>query len=267
MLVLQILCLRNTFIQCTETYIARASETYIFRTQIHLHTYTINAVPFNYLWYGAIYKWQYTDKTLTLRKCMYMRTSGASELRNFSIFTFLKLLFLSIFCRYIRYFVGTNDMLVGLHVPTNFQMYRQIFKCTDKTPKKHYWGGGGGAVAPPPPSGYANDGQGARIKEQEIWVSTLYYSLWYSTSFNYVNNHILVSFTIRAGIYLLWKMLWKFELTTKRLPWHLLLNCIPNCNTLSTKCFKRQIYWCSFKNAMLRHLSICFICFHLNRYI
>ena len=37
-------------------------------------------------------------------------------------------------------------------------MYRQIFKCTDKTPKKHY---GGGAVAPPappppPPSGYAN---------------------------------------------------------------------------------------------------------------
>ena len=38
------------------TYIARASlsETYIFRTQIYLHTYTINAVSFNYLWYGAI---------------------------------------------------------------------------------------------------------------------------------------------------------------------------------------------------------------------
>ena len=84
----------------------------------------------------------------------------ASELFFFFIWLFyiLKLLFLSIFCRYIRYFVGTNDMLVGLHVPTNFQMYRQIFKCTDKTPKKHY--GGGGAVglppAPPPPSGYAN---------------------------------------------------------------------------------------------------------------
>ena len=58
-------------------------------------------------------------------------------------FNILKLLFLSIFCRYIRYFVGTNDMLVGLHVPTYFQMYRQILKCTDKTPKKHY--------CPPPP--------------------------------------------------------------------------------------------------------------------
>ena len=31
-------------------------------------------------------------------------------------------------------------------------MYRQISKCTDKTPKKHYGGGG----APPPPSGYAS---------------------------------------------------------------------------------------------------------------
>ena len=46
-----------------------------------------------------------------------------ASFENFGIFT--KLLFLSIFCRYIRYFVGTNDMLVGLHVPTNFQMYRQ----------------------------------------------------------------------------------------------------------------------------------------------
>ena len=49
----------------------------------------------------------------------------ASELRKCWHFYILKLLFLSIFCRYIRYFVGTNDMLVGLHVPTNFQIYRQ----------------------------------------------------------------------------------------------------------------------------------------------
>ena len=45
-------------------------------------------------------------------------------------------------------------MLVG-------NMYRQISKCTDKTPKKHYWGGGGGQLPPcpppPPPSGYASD--------------------------------------------------------------------------------------------------------------
>ena len=101
-------------------------------------------VPTNFL----IYR-----QTLTLSKCMCMRLSGASELRKFWHFYILNLLFLLIFCRYIRYFVGTNDMLVGSHVPTNFQMYRQISKCTDKNPKKHYWGG---SCPPAPPSGYAN---------------------------------------------------------------------------------------------------------------
>ena len=153
-------------------------------------------------------------QTLTLSKCMCMRASGASELRKFGHFYILTLLFLSIFCRYSRYFVGTNDMLVGLHVPTNFliyrqtltlskcmcmrlsgaselrkfwhfyilnllfllifcryitdtlsvrmtcfvgshvptnfQMYRQISKCTDKNPKKHYWGGSCPPCPPPP---------------------------------------------------------------------------------------------------------------------
>ena len=80
-------------------------------------------------------------------KCIY-----ASELRKFWHFYILKLLFLSIFCRYISYFVGTNDILVGLNVPTNFQMYRQ-------KSQKVLLGGGGNC--PPPPSGYANDvGQG-----------------------------------------------------------------------------------------------------------
>ena len=131
--VLQILCLRNIF---------------IFRCEI-TSAYTINAVSFYCLWYGAIYKRYYTDKTLTLRKCLCMRASGASELRKFWHFYILKLLFLSIFYRYIRYFVGTNDMLVGLHVPTNFQMYRQ-------KSEKALLGGGGGQLPPPPPSGYAN---------------------------------------------------------------------------------------------------------------
>ena len=77
---------------------------------------------------------------------MYMRASGASELRKFSrIFTFLKLLFLSIFCWYFRYSVGTNDMLVGLHVATNFEMYRQ-------NSEKALLGGGGGGKCPPPPA-------------------------------------------------------------------------------------------------------------------
>ena len=49
----------------------------------------------------------------------------ASEFRKFSHFHILKLLFLSIFCWYFRYLVGTDDMLVGLHIPTNFQMYLQ----------------------------------------------------------------------------------------------------------------------------------------------
>ena len=71
-----------------------------------------------------------------------MRASEARELRKFWHFYILKLQFLSIFCRYIRYSVGTNDMLVGLHVPTNFQMYRL------KSEKAL-------SVAPPPP-GYTN---------------------------------------------------------------------------------------------------------------
>ena len=95
-------------------------------------------VPTNFL----IYR-----QTLTLSKCMCMRASGASELRKFWHFYILNLLFLSIFCRYIRYFVGTNDMLVGSHVPTNFQMYRQ------KSEKALL--GGGGSCPPCPPSGYA----------------------------------------------------------------------------------------------------------------
>ena len=89
-------------------------------------------------------------QTLTLSKCMCMRASGASELRKFWYFYILTLLFLSIFCRYSRYFVGTNDMLVGSHVPTNFQMYRQ-------KSEKALLGGGAAAPTPPPPSGYANE--------------------------------------------------------------------------------------------------------------
>ena len=86
-------------------------------------------------------------QTLTLGKCMCVQASGASEDRQFWHFHILyKLLFLLICCRYIRYFVGTNDMLVGLHIPTNFQS-------TDKTPKKALWGP---ASCPPPPSAYAN---------------------------------------------------------------------------------------------------------------
>ena len=54
----------------------------------------------------------------------------ASELRKFSHFYILKLLFLSIF------FVGTSDTLSVQMTCLSAYMYRQISKCTDKTLKK-----------------------------------------------------------------------------------------------------------------------------------
>ena len=78
-----------------------------------------------------MYKRQYTDKTLIVKIYVY-----ASELRKFWHFYILKVLFLSKYCWYFRYFVGTNDMLV-IHVPTYFQMYRQ-------NSEKALLGGGGG---------------------------------------------------------------------------------------------------------------------------
>ena len=114
------------------------SETFNFRCQNS--PYILQSMQFPFITHGMVLH-VYTDKTVTLRKCMCMRAS----LENFGIFTFLKLLLLSIFCRYIRYFVGTNDMLVGLHVPTNFLMYWQ------KTGKA-LWGGGGGRGGNCPPA-------------------------------------------------------------------------------------------------------------------
>ena len=82
-------------------------------------------------------------------------------MRAQKILTFLHILnvlFLPIFWRYFRYFIGTNDM------------YRQTPNSTDKTSKRHYGGGGEGLEAnppppprlpptprlPPPPTGYAS---------------------------------------------------------------------------------------------------------------
>ena len=78
---------------------------------------------------------------------MHIRASGTSELSKFSHFHILKLLFLSICCWYFRYFVGTNDMLIGLYTG------RQISKCTDKTLKSGGGGGGGGELPQGAPEG------------------------------------------------------------------------------------------------------------------
>ena len=93
------------------------SETFIFRAQIpsaFIYTQSMQ-FPFYHLWYDAIYKRQYTDKTLTLRKCMYLRASGASELRKFPHFHIFKLLFPSIFCWYCRYFVSETYLFSGVN--------------------------------------------------------------------------------------------------------------------------------------------------------
>ena len=60
LLVLQILCVRNTFIQCTDNkymYLYCASERlrkHIFLGLKYICIHTINAVSFNYLWYMAL---------------------------------------------------------------------------------------------------------------------------------------------------------------------------------------------------------------------
>ena len=74
-----------------------------------------------------------------------------ASLENFGIFTFLN-------CYFFQYFVGTSDTLSVQMTCLSAYMYRQICKCTNKSPNRHYWG----AIAPPPPvpppppSGYAN---------------------------------------------------------------------------------------------------------------
>ena len=85
---------------------------------------------------------------------MCMRASEASELRKFRYFYILKLLFLSIFCRYI------SDALSVQMTCLSAYMYRQISQCTDKFPnvptkvRKDIIGAP--CPPPPPPSGYAN---------------------------------------------------------------------------------------------------------------
>ena len=77
-------------------------------------------------WYGVIYTntsiptkhWHWRRK-----KAMYMRVSGASELKKFSNFYILKLLFLSIFCWYFRYLILLVQMTC-----LSVYMYRQNYE-------------------------------------------------------------------------------------------------------------------------------------------
>ena len=62
------------------------------------------------------------------------------------------------------YFVGTNVMLVGFHVPTNFQMYRQ----NSENALLEGGRGGGANCPPPPPPGYASG-----LKLRKIFFSPI----------------------------------------------------------------------------------------------
>ena len=92
---------------------------------------TFSLYHFIMVWCYNYYKRQYTDKALTLRRCIYvhtqnindiinkeksmnMRARGASELRKCSHFHILKLLFPSIFCWYFRYFVSETYLFSGV---------------------------------------------------------------------------------------------------------------------------------------------------------
>ena len=77
--------------------------------------------------------------------CMYVCASERAKrasLENVGIFAFF------------QYFVGTSDTLSVQMTCLSAHMYRQISKCTDKTPKGII---GGGGNAPPPPATLMNE--------------------------------------------------------------------------------------------------------------
>ena len=105
-------------------------------------------MQFPFINYGMeLYKRQYTDKHVTLSKCMCMRASGASELRKFWHFHTLKLLFLSIFCRYIENKPGLNFIWGGKRPPkpphqyarSNIHRFQSSFNQHVSIAKVHEW--------------------------------------------------------------------------------------------------------------------------------
>ena len=90
---------------------------------------------------------------------MYMRASRAqASLENFCIFTLKNCYFFFKFCWYFRNFVGTNDILVGLHVPTDFQMYQRNSETAllGQGPGGNFPPGPSAPAPPPPPGLYAS---------------------------------------------------------------------------------------------------------------
>ena len=105
-----------------------SSQIHIFLgLKLHLHIYyIINAVFLYYLWYGTMYKRQYTDNIVKI----YMRASGASELRKFGHFYIIKVLFLSIW-------VGRNNHLQINILKHILRMHNHDFFCGEQSIYTH----------------------------------------------------------------------------------------------------------------------------------
>ena len=124
------------------------SEIYTFSgLKLYMHTYTINAVSFYFLWYGAIYKRQCINKTLTFRK-YYVYASERAERASLEHFAF----------SHSKTSISFNILLV-LQLSCRYKWHACRLTCTDKfpnVPTKLRKSIIGGLLPPPPPSGYAS---------------------------------------------------------------------------------------------------------------
>ena len=82
-------------------------------------------VSFHYLWYGTTIHDNMPTNDTNIEEIDVCASERSERADFFGSFTFKN-------CYFSQYFVGTsetlsvqNDILVGLHVPTDFQMYRQ----------------------------------------------------------------------------------------------------------------------------------------------
>ena len=112
--------------------------------KLHLHnTYTIDAVPCYYLhvWYGVIYKRQYTDKTLTEKIYEYASERGASELGKFFAFSHSKTGISFIYLRNIYIFFQVSNYICIIHIQSmQFPVitYGMALYIKDSIPTKHW---------------------------------------------------------------------------------------------------------------------------------
>ena len=144
----------------------------------------------------------------------------ASELRFFLAFSHSKtaisfnvLLVLQKLCRYKWWYLSAY-------------MYRQVSKCTDKTPKKHYWGGGGGQL--PPLSGYASATNVSACTKFNFMNTLEYYRTWCAHTHTFCFSNIYYGFVLYSMTDTIWHHI---HLYIHTILFFLLIDII-NCTTL-----------------------------------